>query len=134
MTSWLASAATVLVATAPLAACHKAAPAASVAIQSIQPPPDTQLLEGDAVIFDVTVRAQGFDKPATVGAMVQAQGSVIASSKLVPIESGQTATLRVPVRVPDVDSLQVIAPLYVGDTETTNVVDRREYKVLGRRG
>jgi hypothetical protein len=119
---------------AALMGCGNAGSPAVVSIQSIEPSGESPLLEGDRVVFVVTVRAQGFDQPGKVGVLVQSEGNILASSELVSIESGATATLRLPVAVPDVSSMQVVTPLYIGEAERSSIVDRRNYKVVGRRG
>lgn len=126
--------AAVAVCSAALVGCRSSGPAGVVSIQSIEPSNESALLEGDRVIFEVKVRAQGFDKPGKVGVLVQSEGNLLGASELAPIESGKIATFRVPVAVPDVASIQIITPLYLGQAEKTSIVDVRNYKVMGRRG
>ena len=114
--------------------CSRKSPSPVVSIQSAEPSGDVGLLEGDRVQFVVAVRAGAMDKPGKVALVVQSADQTIGLTGPVPIENGQVLTLRTEVVIPRTSTIEVVTPLYLDAAAATSILDRRYYKVIGRRG
>lgn len=105
-----------------------------VSIQKIAPSGETALISGETIRFEVNARVQGLVTAAKLGLVIQASdGTILGGCDPVDVSDGASATLVAVVVVPATASVQVFVPLYQADATKSDVLDMRNYKVVGAR-
>lgn len=104
-----------------------------VSIQKISPSGDVPLTAGSTVNFEVEVRVDALKAPATISLIAQAaDGSVLGECSPVQAVGGSTNKLSLTVQVPETSSVRVFVPLYLQGRDQTDLMDMRDFKVVGR--
>jgi hypothetical protein len=118
-----------------LLACTKSSEIkAAVSIQKTSPSGDVGLISGDTVIFEVDVRANGLISAGQIALVVQSSsGDLLGTCDPVKIVDGEVVRLTSTVVVPDTQTIQIFTPLYLGNSDQSDILDTRSFKVLGKR-
>ena len=107
---------------------------ATVSIQKISPSGDTGLLSGDTVRFEVDVRANGLISAGQIALIVQtSSGDLLGTCDPVKIVDGEIVRLTSTVFVPETQTVQIFTPLYLGNSDQSDVLDTRSFKVIGKK-
>ncbi|UBB15392.1 hypothetical protein [Comamonas odontotermitis] len=92
------------------------------------------MVAGDSLALEVIVRAQGLSGPSQVGMVIQsADGKVLGGCEPISISNGVPTRLAATIRIPETTTVRVITPLYLGNSDKTDVLDIRSFKVVGKR-
>lgn len=109
-------------------------PSPTVSIQSTFPSGEEPLVAGDSLALEVIVRAQGLSGPSRVGMVVQsADGKILGGCEPISISNGVLTRLAATISVPDTTTVRVFTPMYFGNSDKTDVLDIRSFKVVGKR-
>ena len=113
---------------------NQQSPSPTVSIQSTFPSGEDPLVAGDSLALEVIVRAQGLSGPSQVGMVIQsADGKVLGGCEPISISNGVPTRLAATIRIPETTTVRVITPLYLGNSDKTDVLDIRSFRVVGKR-
>jgi hypothetical protein len=92
------------------------------------------LISGDSVKFVVDVRVNGLSSAGQIALIVQSSsGVLLGAADPVNIGDSETVRLTSTVVVPDTQTVQIFTPLYVENSDQSDKLDTRSFKVLGKR-
>lgn len=117
-----------------LASCSQKETRPVVSIQTVSPSGDVPLVAGDTVVFEVTARVQGAPTGGMVGLIVQGDdGSVVGECGAVRVSDGETVKLTAIAIIPLLSSVRIFVPLYLAGSDKSDIVDMRDFKVVGKK-
>jgi hypothetical protein len=124
----------VVAAAALLSGCdHRTADIPTVSIQKVSPSGERVLVGGEAIEFDVQVLVHHVPTGSVGVLNVQAaDGVVLGADGPKPLRNGEIVTFSVKIKVPETTSIEINTPVFFEGKTETDVLDSRQYKVVGR--
>lgn len=110
----------------------KTASKPTVTIQKIRPSGDQPLIGNEVVMFEVTLLPQNVPTGSSAAVVIQSgDGSVIGTDGPKPVVSGETVSFSAMVKIPMTSSVEINTPLFMPGKSETEILDYRQYKVVG---